>query len=259
MTNKMKRLLTTLILILIVGEPILAQPRLRRNWCVRQCSRSPCVAPSKDVARETENATTVLFNGQDLDGWTVIEMYDFARHGEVTVTDGAIVLGSGTPATGIRVDREFPRINYEVTLDAKRIEGSDFFCGITFPVGDDYLSLVLGGWGGGTTGISNLDNMSAVENETTGFQEFEQNRWYRIRLRVTDDKVETWVDEEQIVDVEHRKHKLSIWWEQEPVRPFGIANWYTASAVRDIRLTRLRDRVEPADMNARSTSTTSRY
>jgi len=180
-----------------------------------------------------------LFDGKTLAGWTIIEKYDFERHGEVKVEDNTIILTAGSPATGVRVAGEFPRLNYEVTLDAKRIEGSDFFCGITFPVGEDYLSLVLGGWGGGATGISNLDNMSAIENETTGFHEFEQDRWYRIRLRVTDDKVEAWVDDEQIVGVEHTKHKLSIWWEQEPVRPFGIASWYTKSALRNIRLTHL--------------------
>ena len=183
--------------------------------------------------------TRSLFNGQDLSGWTIIEKYDFARHGSITVEDEAIILGAGTPASGIRIAGDFPRIDYEVTLEAKRIEGSDFFCGLTFPVGDDYLSLVLGGWGGGTTGISNLDNMPASENETTGFQEFEEDRWYRVRLRVSTRKVEAWVDDDQIVDVEHTNHKLSIWWEQEPVRPFGIASWYTTSAIRRIRLTRL--------------------
>ena len=81
--------------------------------------------------------------------------------------------------------------------------------------------------------------MSAIENESTGYHEFEQNRWYRVRLRVSDEKVEAWIDDDQIVDVEHTKHKLSIWWEQEPVRPFGIASWYTKSAVRKVRLTRL--------------------
>lgn len=180
-----------------------------------------------------------LFNRQDLSGWSVIEQYDFARHGEITVEDDAIILGAGRPATGIRIDGDFPRMNYEVTLEARRMEGTDFFCGLTFPVGDDYLSLVLGGWGGGTTGISNLDGMSAIENESTGYHEFEQNRWYRVRLRVSDEKVEAWIDDDQIVDVEHTKHKLSIWWEQEPVRPFGIASWYTKSAVRKVRLTRL--------------------
>jgi hypothetical protein len=205
-----------------------------RNRVQPKASSSVLISPATPITTDQN-----LFDGQTLAGWTIIEKYDFERHGEVKVEDNAILLAPGTPATGIRVEGDFPRLNYEVTLDAKRIEGADFFCGITFPVGEDYLSLVLGGWGGGATGISNLDNMSAIENETTGFHEFEQDRWYRIRLRVTDDKVEAWVDDEQIVGVEHAKHKLSIWWEQEPVRPFGIASWYTKSALRNIRLTHL--------------------
>ena len=54
--------------------------------------------------------------------------------------------------------------------------------------------------------------------------------------RVTRDQVEAWVDQEQIVDVSLKDRKLSIWWEQEPVRPFGIATWNTAGALRKIRL-----------------------
>ncbi|MEO8493450.1 MAG: DUF1080 domain-containing protein [Planctomycetota bacterium] len=230
----MRIVLVTITLILIAPDVIQAEPFLARQRCPRIAH--PVGTSAKEFGQP---ATRSLFNGRDLSGWSVIEKYDFARHGEITVEGDAIVLGAGTPASGIRIAGDFPRMNYEVTLEAKRIEGSDFFCGLTFPVGEDHLSLVIGGWGGGTTGISNLDGMSAIENQTTGFQEFEQNRWYRIRLRVTDEKVKTWVDDDQIVDVEHRKHKLSIWWEQEPVRPFGIANWYTKSAVRNIRLTRL--------------------
>ncbi len=237
----MKRLLAILVLIAVVSDTVGAQPILRRRRCLRLGYDSVHTAPEDERTRQAdaEHAARSLFNGKDLSGWAVIEKYDFAAHGEIAVVDNAIILGAGTPASGIRVDGEFPRSDYEVTLEAKRIDGSDFFCGITFPVGDDYLSLVLGGWGGGTTGLSNLDNMSAIENETTGYTEFEQNRWYRVRLRVTSEKVEVWIDKEQIVDVEHAKRKLSIWWEQEPVRPFGIASWYTKSAVRDIQLTRL--------------------
>jgi len=216
------------------------QPRRRCRGIQRLERFQPVATPGNEFELSaTMPYTRSLFNGHDLVGWNVVDEYDFARHGNITVEDDAIILGAGTPATGIRIDGDFPRMSYEVTLEAKRIEGADFYCGITFPVGDDYLSLVLGGWGGGTTGISNLDNLSAIENATTGFQEFEQNRWYRIRLRVTESKVETWVDDDQSVDVEHAKHELSIWWEQEPVRPFGIASWYTKSAVRNIRLTRL--------------------
>jgi CubicO group peptidase (beta-lactamase class C family) len=179
---------------------------------------------------------TSLFNDRDLSGWRVIDKYDFARHGDVRVEDEMIILEAGTPATGITTSRPFPRIDYEVSLETKRIEGGDFFCGMTFPVNEDYLSLILGGWGGGVTGISNLDDLPAVENETTGYQEFEDGRWYKVRLRVTKDKVEAWVDDEQIVDVELADRKLSIWWEQEPVRPFGLASWYTKAAVRKIKL-----------------------
>ncbi len=180
-----------------------------------------------------------LFNGMNLDGWRVADMFDFAKHGPVVVEKGEIVLGTGQPATGISWKGELPRMNYELSLDAKRIEGDDFFCGLTFPVDKSYCTLIIGGWGGGVTGLSNLEDQSAVDNATTGYTEFKQNQWYRIRLRVTTEKVEAWIDKEQIVDVKAADRKFSIWWEQEPVRPLGIATWRTKAALRNIQLTRL--------------------
>ena len=38
-------------------------------------------------------------------------------------------------------------MDYELRLEAKRVEGGDFFCGLTFPVGKEYCTLILGGWG----------------------------------------------------------------------------------------------------------------
>lgn len=180
-----------------------------------------------------------LFDGHSLAGWRVLNKYDFERHGKVTVKDGAVILDQGSPATGIAISGKPPRIDYELNWEAKRIQGSDFFCGLTFPVNKNYLSLIVGGWGGGVTGISNLDGMSAVENDTTDYREFEQDRWYRLRLRVTRETVAAWVDDEQIVDVTLKGRKLSIWWEQEPVRPLGFAAWYTKAAVRNLTLKRL--------------------
>ena len=186
-----------------------------------------------------DKKTTALFNQKNLDNWRVIDTFDFKRHGKVEVVDGTIVLGAGSPATGISYTGKLPRIDYEISLQAKRVEGDDFFCGLTFPVNDSHLSLIIGGWGGGVTGISNLDDRSAVENETTGYTEFERDRWYRIRLRVTAEVVQAWLDDEKIVDVKINDKKLSIWWEQEPARPLGIVTWYTKGAVKDIVLTRL--------------------
>ena len=201
--------------------------------------RRPGNALSYWMELEKDDGRTSLFDRQSLRGWRIVTPFDFLNHGKVSVNQGTIVLDAGQPATGISWTGELPRTNYELELDAQRVAGDDFFCGLTFPVGPHYCTLILGGWGGGVTGLSNLDGNSAVENETTSFVEFENGRWYHVRLRVTPDKVQAWIDKDQIVDVETRGRKLSIWWEQEPVRPLGIANWYTKTALRNLSLQRL--------------------
>ena len=177
-----------------------------------------------------------MFDGKSLTGWRSIDAGYFDRHGEVTVADGELRIAAGEPGSGIAWTREMPKVNYEVSWEAKRTGGNDFFSGSTFPVNDSYLTLIIGGWGGGVVGISNLDDASAVENETTSYREFESDRWYRIRIRVTKHNVSAWIDDEQVVDADIEDRKLSIWWEVEPMRPFGIATWNTSAALRNIRL-----------------------
>jgi len=181
----------------------------------------------------------LLFDGKTLKNWRVIKINDFELHGKVSVKDKAIVVEKGKPASGIVYTGKPPRVNYELSLEAKRIEGNDFFCGLTFPVQKSYCTLILGGWGGGTTGLSNVDDASAVDNETSGYTDFKQNRWYKVRLRVTEKKIEAWIDKEQIIDLDSSDRKFSIWWEQEPARPLGIATWHTTAAFRNIHLREL--------------------
>ena len=111
----------------------------------------------------------------------------------------------GNPFTGVNWTNDFPKMNYEVAFDAMRVMGSDFFCGLTVPVGESFCSLIVGGWGGTLVGISSLDGMDASENETTKFVSFETGRWYRIRLRVTEKKLQAWIDQEKLVDVDHHR------------------------------------------------------
>ncbi len=203
----------------------------------------PSESTAEPPASTKPARTLALFDGKSLDGWRIVKMNDFERHGKVAVREGQIILDAGRPATGISYQGKFPHDNYEVSLEARRIDGSDFFCGMTFPVGQQYCTLIVGGWGGGITGLSNVDGDSAVENETTDFLDVEPNRFYRIRLRVSRQAIEAWIDDDQIVNVERKGRRFSIWWEQEPVRPFGIATWYTKAGLRNIQLTRL----EPAD------------
>ncbi len=177
-----------------------------------------------------------LFDGKTLKNWKVVNEFDFARHGKVTVENGVIVLAPGKPGTGIAWTGPFPRDNYEVSLEAMRYTGEDFFCGMTFPVGKEYCTLILGGWGGTLIGLSNIDGQPADENETTQAERFAANRWYHVRLRVTPAAIEVWLDKESIIRVERKDREFSIWWEQEPMRPFGIASWYTGSKLRNIAL-----------------------
>ena len=66
--------------------------------------------------------------------------------------------------------------------------------------------------------------------------EFNRNLWYDIRLRVDEKKIQAWIDDEQVIDLETEDRKFTIWWEQEVVRPLGIATWNTGSALREIRI-----------------------
>ena len=196
-------------------------------------------AQAKPEAAGQDAKVIKLFDGKTLEGWQVLDKIDFEKHGEVSVKDGELILKQGQPMTGVRWKGEFPKLDYEITLEARRIDGFDFFCGVTFPVGKSHCSLVLGGWGGSLTGLSCLDGFDASENETTGSMDFKQNRWYKIRVRVTEKKIEVWVDDDQIVDVEHKDRKVSLRWEMDSMPPFGIATYATTGGVRNLVVKRL--------------------
>lgn len=175
-----------------------------------------------------------LFDGKTLNGWKATQ---FGGQGEIEAEDGALVLNTGVDLTGVTwTGGPLPKRNYELRLEARRVDGSDFFCGITFPVGDDPCSLILGGWGGGVVGLSSINHFDASENETTQYVTFEKDRWYAIRLRVTDAKIEAWLDDEQIVDLETEGKKISIRPEVELSRPLGFATWQTTGELRNIRI-----------------------
>ena len=185
-----------------------------------------------------------LFDGKSLAGWA---QSGFEAEGGVKVVpafrDGraAIVIEAGTTLSGFTWTRgaELPRTNYEITLEAMKLQGADFFCGLTFPVGKSACTFVVGGWGGMVTGISSVDHSDAADNETSGSREFADNRWYRIRVRVTDEKIEAWIDSDQMVDLEIKNRRLALRpGDIQKSLPLGIATFMTSAAIRDIRLRR---------------------
>jgi len=177
-----------------------------------------------------------LFDGQTLGQWKIT---DFGGQGDVSVKDGAIYLGMGNYMTGVTWSGPVVRMSYEISLEAMRVEGSDFFCGLTFPVAENPCTLILGGWGGSVCGLSSLDRYDASENETTRMMSFEKGKWYKVRLRVVPNRIQAWLDDESLVDVDITGRRVDIRIEVDLSQPLGIATYATTGAIRNIRLTRL--------------------
>ena len=133
-----------------------------------------------------------LFNGKDLTGW---KETDYAGRGNVKVKNGELHIENGLVITGVTFTNKtiLPKTNYELEYEAKKVNGTDFFGLLTFPVGDSHASLVTGGWGGAVTGISSINSMDASENDTTVYLKFNKNQWYKFRLRVTPDNLSVWM------------------------------------------------------------------
>jgi Domain of Unknown Function (DUF1080) len=185
----------------------------------------------------SEQAWRPLFDGKTLTNW---QSTKFVGEGAVKVENGQIILEAGRSLTGITwIGPELPTTDYEIALQAMRVEGSDFFAGVTFPVADSFCSLILGGWGGTVVGLSSINGMDASENETSQSVQFESGRWYSIRIRVTPATIEAWLDERQIINQSLKGNKIGTRFEVEPSQPLGVASWQTKAALRDVRLRRL--------------------
>ncbi len=210
--------------------------------CPCECS-SRCGCPCGSEARPqaskpAQDGARSLFDGKTLGSW---KNTAFGGEGKAEVVDGEIRLGAGVDLTGIHWAGEaLPTMNYELSLEAKKIEGTDICCGIAFPYSDRMCSFVAGGWGGSIVGISSIDGMNASENETTKIVSFPAGKWFKVRLRVTPEKIEAWIDAEKVVDVSTKGREVSIHPAMELSKPLGLATYTTSSAFRNITLKRLK-------------------
>lgn len=209
--------------------------------CTPAAASAPAVnsyeAPSPKPAEAKKTKVYALFDGETLNHW---KRSNFGGEGEVEVVDGAIIMQRGSEITGIHwAGDPLPNINYEVSLQAERIDGSDFFCGIVFPVRDEFCSFVAGAWGGSAIGLSSVDGMYAVENETGTYATFEDKKWYKFRLRVSEHAITAWIDGKQYVYLKTKGRKLSLHPAMDSAKPFGIACFATVAGLKDIQLREL--------------------
>ena len=173
-----------------------------------------------------------LFDGKSLDGWRETP---FTGKGKVSVEDGAIVLDAGGPMTGITWTRDVPRTNYEIRFEGRRIRGGDFFASLTFPVGIPIApGLRAAGAAISWACRASMDGTPRTTKRGPYFN-FDNGRWYTLRLRVTEDRITAWIDNNQIINVEIAGRTIGL--RPGPTKlciPLGFMSYNTAGAVRRI-------------------------
>jgi len=196
-----------------------------------------CTAVMADEAPKA----IVLFDGKSLDDW---EPVDVGGSGLVDVQDGEMIIDQGESLTGVVYKKSdtLPLKDYEITLEAMRLAGVDFFVGLTFPIRDKdtHLTLVMGGWGGSVTGISSIDGLDASQNNTGTFQRFEDEKWYKVKLQVRDHELKVFIDDKEVVDTEIKDRKLGL--REGPMESYkglSLTTFQTAAAIRNVKLTHL--------------------
>ena len=219
------------------------------------CGMSGCrqkETPQKHAPASIETAPASADTTPAAEGWVEMGTLGSGKWlpingaGDVEWDDASRVMriGVGTDLNGVRWTGPLPTVPYAVELEARRVSGSDFFCGLTFPVrsGAESVTLIVGGWGGSLVGISSIDGLDASENSTGSQHEFEDQRWYRIRVEAAEERLQAWIDDRQVVDVHTEGQKLSL--RVGPIEdcaPFGLATWLTSAEVRGVKWRKLGD------------------
>lgn len=206
-------------------------------------------ADKKSDKREGTEGWIQLLPKEGLENW---EITDFGLPGKVSRDGELLVVEAGDPLNGItyKKGKSFPKDNFEISLQAKRVEGNDFLCGLTFPVGKDgFCSFIAGGWGGGLVGLSNVDGFDASENATTTHTDFENNKWYTFKIRVDQEFIRAWINDEEYFRQDREGHEFSTRIEVFSSQPLGFCSYQSKVLVRDFkwRSTRVADKLAKRD------------
>ncbi len=217
----------------LVAEPAGADTRKSQVLVDSEPDSAEATKPKVNKGKKASDVIS-LFDGKGLGDWGITR---FGGEGDVFVNEeGNLEFGFGAVMTGVTWDGEVPATsNYELSLDAMKLDGYDFFLALTFPVKESHATFLLGGWGGGVVGISCVDDLNASENETMNIEGFAKDVWHHVRVKVTDKKLEAWIDDDQKVDLSLKDRKISLLpGDVELSAPLGLASFQTRAQYKNI-------------------------
>lgn len=228
-------------------QPATARPQVAEASGILQEEKQ--TAEAQNAKRKGDRSDWVsLIPTEGLGQW---EVTDFGTEGKVERIEDTIVLGMGDPLTGITwTGDDYPTEDYEIEVKAKRVEGNDFLCGLTFAVGEEFCSFIAGGWGGSLVGLSSVDGFDASENATATTGEFENGTWYAFRVRVDDQWIIAWIDDQEYFRQEREHHSFSTRIEVYPSQPLGYATFQSKVVLKDFRWRLLKEPHEGVDEKA---------
>lgn len=201
-----------------------------------------------------------LFDGKTLTGWIPLEL---GGSGPVEIEEDFVPAGQKEekPLTILRINRgdmlsgmawtNGPvRMDYEIEWKAMRVDGNDFFAAMSFPVKDSYVTFVPSGWGGSVGGISSVNGHDASENETSTHLPLKDLTWYTFKVRVTEKKIEAWVDDKRIVNLLTEGKELGLRsGSPSEIKRYGIVctAYRTTGAIKEMRMRKLKDTAPSTD------------
>jgi hypothetical protein len=207
--------------------------RRRLGLCLGAVALTQCHEPKPAVVHR-------LLEEPWIKAWSAPEI---AAGGSVSFAANFISLASGGPMSVCRFDEwdklQVDPAQYEITYEARRMEGSDFFAALTFPAGrlDRCLSFINGGWGGGTTGLSNIDHTPASDNLTASLQKYVKEHWHHFKITVLPTEVAVHMDQRLIARTAIAGHIIDLRpGDIEACAPLGFASYETSGEVRNMLL-----------------------
>lgn len=218
---------------------VIASP-LAGRLGAQEKSETTQAAATKDKSKVDEKATQKdagwksVLPEKGLEGW---EITDFGSQGKVRREKDLLILEMGDPLTGLNLKKlgDFPKENFEIELECKRVEGNDFLCGLTFPVADEFCSFIAGGWGGGLVGLSSVNGFDASENSTASHAVLDNNKWYNFKVSVTQEFVIAWIDDKEVIRQERENNEFSTRIEVFASQPLGLCVFQSTVEVRNFR------------------------